>query len=539
MFYKRGNVVLSKKSKELYDKLIDKNSDLCMINNEFDFSFIYNEIKQYYCLDNGRNSIDGTLALKAIFLQKYFCLRERGLERKAKFDLEVKYFLDIEIDDKPFDFTTIWKFKKLLGDEKVEIIFNNILSQIKSKGIIKSFRRQAIDTIPIVAAASLPSITSLIYHAISKVCSEVSKDVLDEIYSKTELTDDKLIHYSKAKPLFGFEEDQKMKNFQKAASRGFTVLDIVHEKKVSSDSIHFLEEILQDNIKKRDDGNHDQKHTTHTKKSLVDKDATLGHKTKEKIIFGYKAGASTTQEGIITSYHVTPMSYRDDAHLEPLIEKQEANDTKPQEIDADSAFGFIQNYVYAEGKNIILHSPLRNFDPEKLSVYDFKYDCVNHELTCTNNVTAKGRNSGALTFEFPLKTCRVCPKKETCPLSPSKVTSLHKEHEVARRAIKRQREDKEIAKEMREKGVKNFIRLVIENVFGYLEKLGIKRTPAYSLMMTKVHAGLVITLSNMMKTIRKLRKIREKEKKEMGAGKSNHIIQKSIKNLFSSLVEEF
>lgn len=537
MFYKRGKVKLSKKSQELYDKLIDKKSDLCMIKNEFDFSFIYDEIKQHYCFDNGRNSIDGSLALRAIFLQKYFCLRERGLERKAKFDLEVKYFLDVEIDDEPFDFTTIWKFKKLLGEEKVETIFNNILSQIKSKGIIKSFRRQAIDTIPIVAAASLPSITSLIYHAISKICCEMSKDVLEEIYSKTELTDEKMIHYSKARPLFSFEEDQRMKNFQKAASRGFTVLDIVHKKNISSEAITFLEEILQENIHKKEDGQHQHKHTPHARKSLVDKDAGLGHKTKEKIIFGYKAGASTTPEGIITSYHITPMSYRDDEHLAPLIEKQDANGTKAEEIDADSAFGFIQNFVYAEGNNIILHSPLRDFDPEKLSVYDFKYDKENHELTCTNNVTVKGRNSGALTFEFHLKTCRACPKIDTCPLSPSKVTKLNENHDVARRAIARQREDKEIAKEMREKGEKNFIRLVIENVFGYLEKLGMKITPAYSLVMTKVHAGLVITLSNMMKTVRKLKKIRKEERKQQGSEESEGIIEETIKSLFFSIAE--
>ena len=482
MFYKRDKIKLSKQSRDLYDKLIDKNSDLCMINNEFDFSFIYNEIKEFYCLDNGRNSIDGTLALKAIFLQKYFGLRERGLQRKAKFDLEIKYFLDIEIDAEPFDFTTIWKFKKLLGEKKVECIFNNILSQIKSKGIIKSFKRQALDTIPIVAAAALPSIISVIYHTISKVCDKIDKKILEEIYTNTELTNDKLIHYSKARPLFGFEEDQKIKNFQKAVRRGFIVLDIVHKKNISSEAITLLEEILQENVYPKENGEHQHKHTAHAKKSLVDKDARLGHKTKEKIIFGYKAGASTTQEGIITSYTVTGMSYRDDKHLGPLIEKQEANGTKAEEIDADSAFGFIHNFVYAENKNIILHAPLRNFDPEKLSVYDFKYDKEKHELTCMNYVTVKGRNSGALTFEFPLKTCRVCPKKNTCPLSPSKVTTLNENHKVARRAITRQRNDREIAKEMREKGEKNFIRLVIENVFGYLEKLGLKLTPTFSLI---------------------------------------------------------
>ena len=41
-----------------------------MIKNEFDFSFIYKEIKHGYSFDNGRNSIDGILALKGIFVSK-------------------------------------------------------------------------------------------------------------------------------------------------------------------------------------------------------------------------------------------------------------------------------------------------------------------------------------------------------------------------------------------------------------------------------------------------------------------------------------
>jgi len=171
--------------------------------------------------------------------------------------------------------------------------------------------------------------------------------------------------------------------------------------------------------------------------------------------------------------------------------------------------GLIQNYVDAEAREITLHSPLRDFDPEKLSAYDFDYDKERNELTCINHVTVKGRSSGALSFEFPLKICRACPKAEQCPLAPSKVTNLNKNHEVARRAIERQRKDRELAEENREKGIKNFYRLLVENIFAFLEKLEAKVTPAYSLEMTKVHSGLVVTLSNMIKAVRKIRKLRE------------------------------
>ena len=394
----------------------------------------------------------------------------------------------------------------MLGEETVESIFNNLLTQIKAKGIIHSFRRQAIDTVPIVAAAALPSTTCLIYQTINRVCKSVSEELLAEILKETELTTEKLENYSKAHPLFGSEQDDRIKAFQKAARMGFMVLDTANKNQLNSESISLLREILQDNIQPTGKDGYAQKQTPHAKKSLVDQDAGVGHKTKEKTVFGYKAGISVIREGIITAYEVTSMSHRDDEHLVPILKKQKKNDVKCEEADVDSAFGFIQNYVSAEGEGVILHAPLRNFDPEKLSVYDFKYDKEKQELTCTNNVTVKGRYSGALSFEFPLRLCRVCPKADTCPLAPSKVATLNKNYETVREAIKRQREDKELDKQNRENGIKNFKRLVVENVFAFLEKLGIKVTPAFSLKMTKVHVGIIATLSNMIKTVRLLKK---------------------------------
>jgi Pyruvate/2-oxoacid:ferredoxin oxidoreductase gamma subunit len=98
-------------------------------------------------------------------------------------------------------------------------------------------------------------------------------------------------------------------------------------------------------------------------------------------------------------------------------------------------------------------------------------------------------------------------------------------------AIKRQREDRELVKQNREKGIKNFQRLVIENVFAYLEKLGIKITPAYSLEMTKIHVGLVATLSNMVKAVRKLRKMKEEREKQKVIGINLTNCQEAIKKM--------
>ena len=109
----------------------------------------------------------------------------------------------------------------MLGEEKVKSIFNHILDQIKLKGIVKTFRRQAIDTIPILAAASLPSITCLIYQAIKGICDTVADDILEKIFVETELTKEKLVQYSKARPCLDLKKERKLKHF-KICKKGFS-----------------------------------------------------------------------------------------------------------------------------------------------------------------------------------------------------------------------------------------------------------------------------------------------------------------------------
>ena len=53
-------------SDEIYNRLIDKNSLLEIINQEFNFSFINEEVKDVYCEDNGRPSIPLLLCIKQL-----------------------------------------------------------------------------------------------------------------------------------------------------------------------------------------------------------------------------------------------------------------------------------------------------------------------------------------------------------------------------------------------------------------------------------------------------------------------------------------
>ena len=79
-------------SDEIYNRLVDKKTILERINQEFDFSFINEEVKDVYCEDNGRPSIPPVILYKSTLIQRLKGLSDEEMERVAKYDIEINYF---------------------------------------------------------------------------------------------------------------------------------------------------------------------------------------------------------------------------------------------------------------------------------------------------------------------------------------------------------------------------------------------------------------------------------------------------------------
>ncbi|SDJ52926.1 Transposase domain, partial [Aneurinibacillus migulanus] len=60
----------------IYDLVIPKDNLLRKINELIDFSFLYDELKDKYCLDNGRNAIDPIRMFKYLLLKSIYDLSD-------------------------------------------------------------------------------------------------------------------------------------------------------------------------------------------------------------------------------------------------------------------------------------------------------------------------------------------------------------------------------------------------------------------------------------------------------------------------------
>ena len=119
------------------EELVPQESIFRKIDKYIDFTFIYEEVKDYYCLDNGKYSIDPVILFKLVFIQTIDGIKSmRKTCEKIKVDAEYRWFLGIPFGHDTPHFSTFSKNyeRRFKGTNIFEKIFINIVKQaIKHK----------------------------------------------------------------------------------------------------------------------------------------------------------------------------------------------------------------------------------------------------------------------------------------------------------------------------------------------------------------------------------------------------------------------
>lgn len=122
------------------EDLVPEDSLYRKIDKYIDFSFIYDEVKELYCENNGRPSIDPVVLFKLVFIEALDGLKSmRKTCEKIKVDAEYRWFLCIPFGyDTPhystFSQNYIRRFK---GTDIFEKIFVNIVEQAIKYNLVK------------------------------------------------------------------------------------------------------------------------------------------------------------------------------------------------------------------------------------------------------------------------------------------------------------------------------------------------------------------------------------------------------------------
>ena len=114
------------------EEIVPKDSLFRKIDKYIDFTFIYEEVKDLYCDNNGRPSIDPIVLFKLVFIQTLDGLKSmRKTCEKIKVDAEYRWFLGIPFGEDTPHFSTFSKnYERRFKDTDIfEKIFINIVNQ--------------------------------------------------------------------------------------------------------------------------------------------------------------------------------------------------------------------------------------------------------------------------------------------------------------------------------------------------------------------------------------------------------------------------
>ena len=108
------------------------------LNRVLDLSFVHEAVREQYCQDNGRPSIDPEVIIRLFLIQAIEGIPHvRDLMRQVQVNLAYRWFIGYELDEKLPDHSTLSKALDRFGDEVFDKLFKQSIAQCKVSGLIE------------------------------------------------------------------------------------------------------------------------------------------------------------------------------------------------------------------------------------------------------------------------------------------------------------------------------------------------------------------------------------------------------------------
>ena len=382
----------------LYDLIIPKNNILRQINELVDFSFIIEELKTNYCLDNGRNAIPPIRMFKYLLLKSIHDLSDVDLVERSKYDMSFKYFLDMAPEEEVINPSSLTKFRRLrLKDMNLlDLLIGKTVEIALEKGILKS-KTLIVDATHTKARYNQKSPKEFL--------QEKSKNLRKVVYQLDEQMKGKF----PSKPTSNDVSAEL--EYSRQVVKVVESQDKIAHIPTVKEKLNVLKEVIDDYETKCSYSN--------------DPDARVGHKSVEDAFFGYKTHIAMSDERIITAAIVTTGEKSDGPYLQELVEKSKETGMPVETIIGDTAYSSKNNLEYTKTEEIQLiaklHPMVTYGNVQRKNVFNFNKDAgmfacpAGHLATRKARTGKKGQNyNQALTYYFDVEKCKVCPIKEGC-----------------------------------------------------------------------------------------------------------------------------
>ena len=383
---------------DLYNLIIPKENILRKINELIDFSFIYDELLNKYCLNNGRNAESPIRMFKYLLLKSIYTLSDVDVVERSRFDMSFKYFLEMAPEEDVINPSSLTKFRKLrLKDtDLLNLLIGKTVAIAIDKGIIKS--KSIIVDATHTLSRSNPFSALEVLRERSKLLRKTVYQFDEEFKSKMP---SKNVENDLNKELAYCKELEKSIENQPSLSS----IPAVKEK------LNLLKETAND-----------------TGEQLVfskDTDAKTGHKSADSPFFGYKTHLAMSEERIITVAVVTSGEKGDGPELPKLLKISQENGMDVEAIIGDAAYSGKENLKIARDQSIKIVAKLnpsitQGFRKDQ-DRFDYNKDADRFVCPAGHLATRKARQNKKNVgknqvdvYYFDIEKCRLCPMREGC-----------------------------------------------------------------------------------------------------------------------------
>ena len=119
------------------EEMVPANDPLRKLNRVLDLSFIHDTVRDKYCADNGRPSIDPEVVIRLFVLQAFEGIASvRELMRQVHANLTYRWFIGYPITEKVPDHSALSHALDRLGDETFNDLFGRSIAQCRAQGLI-------------------------------------------------------------------------------------------------------------------------------------------------------------------------------------------------------------------------------------------------------------------------------------------------------------------------------------------------------------------------------------------------------------------
>jgi len=472
----------------LYDIVVKKDNKWRRLNDLTDYSFVFDELKDKYCPDNGRMAEDPVRMFKYLMLKSVLGLSDVDLVDRCMSDMACKYFLGLAPEDNVINPSTLSKFRRqrlkdvnlldMLIGKSIEVARSNGI-EISRKIIVDSTHTLARSN-PVLPTMALQKQAKVLRKAVYEADAKM-KDRLPEKYEGTDL--EKEMDYIAG--LLAYLKDQKV-----------SFLPSVSEK------MNLLAEMMEDIAD----------HYTVS----ADPDARTGHKAADSEFFGYKGHLAVTPERLIVAATMTSGEKGDGPELPELIRKAKVHIPDLNEVIGDGAYSGQDNLENAETEGVEIIAKLnpnvangkRKDDKFTFNKDAGMYVCPAGHMAvkCTHAKRSEKSGNEKYIYHFNIRKCKKCKHSALCGYRKGQ---QDKTYVVT---IKAEQQEKQLKAQQSEKFKEEYgIRFIVEAKNSEIKNsYHLDRAISYGLDAYTMQGAVAFFTSNLVRITRIMDEMSEK-----------------------------